>query len=201
MPSVRTRMRSPDRPRRIGRDAVGPKLLADDAGLARQGFADARAHFPGQFLAVEHRQPAKHIACPAADAGDDDFVVMIVMIVVLRRRRTASRSRLRPGPRQAVGNSAIERASKEAERVIMVLSLKLRAPFRLECYNIANDISSLCRSGAAVRRSRRLARQARHARAGAMFMTHLECSLTGERYDSDRAPEPVQGRQAAAGPL
>ena len=27
MPSVSTRMRSPDRPRRIGRDAVGPKLV------------------------------------------------------------------------------------------------------------------------------------------------------------------------------
>ena len=42
MPSVRTRMRSPDRPRRIGAEAVGPKLVDwDDPSVD----AEAWLHF------------------------------------------------------------------------------------------------------------------------------------------------------------
>ena len=36
MPSVSRRMRSPERPRNIGRDAVGPKLLASEGGVRRE---------------------------------------------------------------------------------------------------------------------------------------------------------------------
>ena len=34
-----------------------------------------------------------------------------------------------------------------------------------------------------------------------MFMTHLECSLTGERYESDRLQNLSKAGQAAAGAL
>ena len=33
------------------------------------------------------------------------------------------------------------------------------------------------------------------------FVTHLECSLTGERYPADTLADAVAGRQAAAGAL
>ena len=33
------------------------------------------------------------------------------------------------------------------------------------------------------------------------FVTHLECSYTGERFEADKRPRPVVGRKAAAGAL
>ena len=88
-----------DRPRR-GRAEAG----ALHAGLARQRLADARAHFPGQVVAVEHRHAAEHVAGPAADAGDDDLVVMVVM----RLRRCGGASRGSAGA-ASLGGLAVER--------------------------------------------------------------------------------------------
>ena len=62
MPSVRIAHALARRPRRIGREAVGPKLDAVTPGWLGQRLADARPDVAGQLLLVEHRHAAEHVA-------------------------------------------------------------------------------------------------------------------------------------------
>ena len=94
MPSVRTRTRSPERPRRTGAEAVGPKLVALTPGWRAKSLADAGADFASEIRGIEDGDPAEHVGRALADAGDDDVVAMVVMRVLggagLRRFRRSS---------------------------------------------------------------------------------------------------------------
>ena len=77
MPSVRMRMRSPPRPRRIGREAAGPKLVALTPGCLASVSPMLGRIARHEFGAVDHRHPAEHVVDVAADAGDDDRLVVM----------------------------------------------------------------------------------------------------------------------------
>ena len=113
MPSVSTRTRSPDKPRRTGAEASGPKLVADTPGwlASVSPMLGRSARVRSAWSSTE--DSAEHVAGVAADAGDDDFVVMVAMGVGVggglrrRRRNVADRFERRDGA--VIGWAATER--------------------------------------------------------------------------------------------
>ena len=156
---------------------------------------------------IEHRDAAEHIVCLAADAGDDDLVAMVRDDARPRRcraRRSESRPRLWSRRRRATacwsssaaasgsGQSESQRAQRReqvwSENIVVLIGNGSTARSAatiamLYHYNLA---SSNCASGYV---------------GGRMFVTHLECSLTGERYEAGQIHNLSRGGQAAAGPL